>query len=87
MTEDEIQARWDDNFQAVQDAKQAVLDSFRYYNRVRERAAAAARRRNPRYPVLSAEERADMDRARVGWESAKEDLVIAQDRFKAGVAE
>lgn len=87
VTEDEIQERWNANIQAVQDAKQAVLASFRRYNRVRERCANAARRRDPRFPVLSAEEQADMDRTREDWDGSKQLLVEAQETFKGGVVE
>ena len=87
MTEDEIQARWEENRRGVQDAKQAVIDTFRAYTRVRSRVSDRARRRDPRYPVLTAEERADVDQARIAWDRAGEDLKSAQERFKAGVPE
>lgn len=87
MTEDEIQTIWDENIQAVQDAKQSVLSTFREYTRVRAQVSAAARRRDPRYPVLSAQEQADVDRTRQLWDDSKEQLVEAQLAFKAGVPE
>lgn len=87
MTEEEIQERWEENRQAVQDAKTRVLTNFRVYALVREQVSGRARRRDPRYPVLNAEERTLIDQHREAWEDAKTELAEAQERFKAGVVE
>lgn len=87
MTEEEIQERWEENLRAVQEAKRRVLTVFRDYSRVRARAAASARRRNPIHPVLNAEEQADVEVAGEAWIQSKVDLADAQGWFKAGVPE
>lgn len=87
MTEEELQARWEENRQAVQDAKEECLASFRRWAGVREIAFASARRRDPRYPVLNAQEKARVDRARGEVEAARAALEVARETFKAGVVE
>lgn len=87
MTEDEIQARWEENRQAVQDAKALCLETFRLQTRIRARAAAQARRRNPIHPVLNAREVAQVEEATEQLVRSRVELAEAQARFKAGVEE
>lgn len=85
MTEEEIQARWEENRQLVQDAKSSCLAAMQELHRVRTLAADQARRRDPRYPVINAQEKAEIDQA---VEARAQTLVALEEAkvvFKAGV--
>lgn len=78
-------AAWDENRQAIQDAKSEIIRLRRAQAATEVRVGNAARRRNPQYPLLTDAEMAELQRSREIVEDAKRALEAAGERFKAGV--
>ena len=81
----EVQAAWDRNIVAVQDAKAALVEARRAQTRVEVETGNAARTRNPFAPVLSADELDRCHEAAAVTEATRRALEEARGLFKAGV--
>lgn len=82
---DEVDAAWEANRVAVQDAKQAVTEARRAQAAVEVQVGNAARDRDRRYPVMNEDEIAQVVEARATLDTAKQALTEAEQRFKGGV--
>jgi hypothetical protein len=81
----ELDAAWERNRKAVQDAKARVRDARRAQGRIEVEAGNAARRRNPVRPVLNQAEVEQVAEAAAATQAALADLEAARRRFKDGV--
>lgn len=83
----ELAVAWDDNVQAVQDAKTFVAVAATEQARVERETAEAARARTPTggRPVLTANEVSYCNDAEAATDRARQALADVQARFKAGV--
>lgn len=82
---DLVEAAWDRNVQAIQDAKTAFVEARREQTRVEVEAGNAARARNPSAPVLTVDELDRCRAAAAATETARETVTAAELTFKAGV--
>ena len=85
LSDDEIQVRWQANFDAVQAAKAAYRNALRARAKIETACGQSARRRNPAHPILNTLEVERVQAARDSMTAAHEALVDAQAQFKAGV--
>lgn len=83
----DVDTVWRANQQAIQDAMAEGRQAVQHRAAVEIACANVARARSPQHPVLTADELATVGRAQDAVATAREMLVAAQERFKAGVTE
>jgi hypothetical protein len=82
---DQVQVAWDRNHAAYQAATGLVVDALREQARVETACGDAARRRDPRFPVLTEDEKRQVMAARGAVSHAKSARASAAEVVKAGV--
>lgn len=80
-----LDAAWEANRRAVQEAKQARTEALRRLGKVEARSGDAARSRDPKRPVMSSAEKASIDAAVRSYQATDEALTTAVAIFKGGV--
>jgi hypothetical protein len=82
-----VDEAWQSNIDAMQTAQAAVREAVLDQARVEVECGNAAHERNPVYPVLNADEIAQVYEMTMKVAAARTELTEARQRFKAGVTE
>lgn len=82
-----VKDAWDANRLEIELAKAEIIRLRRAQAVAEVRIGNAARRRSPKYPLLTDAEMAELQRTRDVVEEAKQALEAAGEQFKAGVTE
>jgi hypothetical protein len=82
-----VQMAWDANRREIARAQADIIRLRQSQAATEVRIGNAARRRNPRYPLFTDAEIAELQRTREVVEEAKQALEAAGRQFKAGVTE